>query len=351
MYYLEDFKIQADTLIELINESKYALKSKADISQDIYKCFKTLITMSQDVNFYISPSTQREVIDAVMSYPFLVAYAFICPVKHSRLYDSIEHDLLTDMNSKEFNGSVISYIATILHEYSDNKHDIDRYIKKDSILSIISKNNEDAHDILSYNDSFIDDKIENNYCINLLEEILTELINIHPDLFKDLNSLFTVYYDNIYNDYTLEENSIEKIGYSIFKTLDRLILETCKAGEPVVSIMEMFTEACDIVQEELLEEITDPDVNVDAIVTDGFYFLLDTIFNINTYECIINRVMGYYISFYEEYNFKDAVLEMYYNKYYNDIKFDIMRDVDFIQTFDITMYIQRSMNKILLDFN
>ena len=61
--------------------------------------------------------------------------------------------------------------------------------------------------------------------------------------------------------------------------------------------------------------------------------------------------MNYYISFYEEYDFKDAVLEMYYNEYYNDVKFDVMRDVDFIQTFDVTMYIQRSMNKILLDFN
>jgi len=351
MYYIEDFRTQAKTLVELIEESKYAIKTKADISEDIYKCFNELISMSKERNFEITRGLQREVINAVMSYPFLVAYVFICPVRYSELYNAIEYDILEELNSEEFNGSIVKYITTILYEYADNKFDVERYIKKDSILKLINKNNEDAHQILTYNDGFIDDKVENNYSINLLDEILTELVKIHPYVFKDLNTLFAPYYDSVYNDYMYDEYTTnEKIAYELFKELDRLLLDLCKEGEKV-DVMDALITASDIIEEKLQEEVTDPSVNVEALVTDAFYYLLDTVFNINDYDCIINRVMNYYISFYEEYDFKDAVLEMYYNEYYNDVKFDVMRDVDFIQTFDVTMYIQRSMNKILLDFN
>lgn len=333
MFYKDDFITCGRSLIEVIDEARAEAGRNMSISEDIYKYYNELMTISTNYKYEVPIGFERQLISSILSYPMLTLYAFLLPARFSRFYDKLERSLLCEINAN-YNGSITRFMVDVFKEISNNTKDMDTFIMTDSIISEIARHNTDTIESLVYNTTSFEVNTERNVCIAIIHETLEEMRYIHKDIIHNAPGILSNYID-IGDRYIMSQQ--DEIVYDLMYSVDGAIKQSIIDGTEIPDIeetMAYFSEDIEASME--VEGFTD---SPGEIVEEAYFRIINTLFDILSGESMVNSILTHLFTSYEEYDIRGALLDVFEGFEEN------------IGLLDILCYVHRSLQKVVLDFS
>ena len=352
---IEEYLELTDELF--ISFEKYDKTEHYDISKKIYNLYENIIDLDQiakkrRIVIDIPNKLIRRFISRTLSLPFMCVYVFLYPRSNSLLYYELESYLFEELN-EDYNGDIIKLCAFKIYELNKSDNFSLKYLKEgDSIYNACYDKSSEIYDIIMYEDLLANELVDYKLTLSLLSDTIEEFKSSNQNIldYVEVSNIITTYYEYAYenNDIKLEtrKEMVDNLGLNILKRFDRELKNSIYNNEVISDLDGIMDDVLFNIEHDIKKFNEDiPRYEIQASVADAFIYLTNSVFSLDTEECIINKIMFLYETEEDKITFIDAVAEVYST--ITDINYNspIYKMNDFVETFNITLYLQRCFNK------
>lgn len=349
-----------ETYIELIDEilpsfEKYDRTEHYEICNKVYKLYEDIIQTEQ-VNYKervrvdIPNKLIRRFVSKTLSYPFMCVYVFLYPRYNSLLYYELETYLFEELNT-DYNGDLIKLCAYKMYEMRRSIRFSLNYLKEgDTIINACNNKSDEIFDVLVYDNFLVNELGDFKLNLSLLSDTVEEFKNTNQNIIDciEVTNVVTIYYSDIYQDNSFDNNidTDFNLALNILKKFDRELVKSILNKEVISDLDGIMDDIMFNIEYDIKQYNQDvPKYQISAKVADAFLYLVNVIFTFDSQDCIMTKIMYLLETEEDEITFKDAVAEVYNAIEDSSYQTPVYQLSNFIETFNVSLYLQRSFNK------
>ena len=363
MNYKYDIVAMMEIYLNLLDDiipsfEEYDRTEHYEICNKVYKLYEDIIQTDQINNqerVYVNIPNRllRRFISKTLSFPFMCVYVFLYPRNNSLLYYELENYLFDELNT-DYNGDIIKLCAYKMHEIKRNVRFSLKYLKEgDTIVNACNNKSDEIFDVIMYDNLLANELGDYKLTLSLLSDVIEEFKITNQNIIDciEVTDVVTIYYDYAYQDnIEIEADSDENIGLNILKKFDKELVNSILNKEIISHLDGIMDDILYNVEFDIKLYNQDiPKYQITAKVADAFLYLINSVFTFESEECIITKIMYLFQTAEDEVTFKDAIAEVYNTLEDSSYQTPIYELSNFIETFNVTLYLQRCFNKTFED--